>query len=1071
MGSELGIDFSNAIATNDTFNALSFEYIYNGSGVAVGDVNNDGLEDLFFGGNQVSSRLYLNEGGLRFKDITAAAGTATRQWVTGVSFIDINQDGLLDLFLAVAGRADVDDTRDLLFINKGIENGIPHFVESAHEYGIDDEGYGTMGAFFDYDKDGDPDLYLVTNALESFNRNNLRPKRILGEASSTDRLYRNNGNGTFTNVSKEAGILIEGYGLGVAICDLNMDTWPDVYVSNDFMSNDLVWINQKDGTFVNEAGRYLAHQTHNGMGVDIADFNNDMRPDIMVLDMLPPDHRRMKMITPGQNYDHFHLALQMGYQPQFMRNTLQLNRGMFSDSTVRFSEISFLAGVSSTDWSWAPLFADFDNDGLKDLFVANGYRKDVTDLDFIFFGLKGASPFGTAERRQQRFSDELEKLPPVKLSNHLFRNTGGLKFEDKTKEWGLDLPTFSNGAAYADLDNDGDLDIVVNNIDEEVVVYENNVMDTRHNPVTPHHITLRNTDLATFNQKLWVHTASGVQYFEDSPYRGFQSTVTRDIHVGLGNNDRIDSIRISWNDGSELLLRNIPADTLIHFSKQQARLSRISTKQVKPPVTFREIRMLNFTHHEKSPSDIKLTRTLLHELSQSGPCVATGDVNGDGLDDVFVGAEKGMRSQLFIQRATGVFEETTVPLDTLREVGASLFFDADNDGDMDLYVASSCPHSLEPPAPHVLLLNNGHGQFTPDMQLPSITISSTSITAADYDGDGDEDLFIAANLVAGRYPETPSSILLRNDNGKFVDVTTEKANALQKAGMISSAAWADINGDKMPDLVVTGEWMPLMIFINEAHGFTDQTASFGLEGTNGWWNCVRVTDLNGDGLPDLLAGNNGTNSFFRPSRENPVTLIARDFDGNGSIDPLITYFNGVEGERFLLHNRLVLIDQVPGFKRRFETFSKYASTPFSGAFRKEELEGRTERDVYTLASAMLINNKGKSFSLSALPDLVQISTVNDFITSDFNGDGHVDILTVGNSYKQETLFGQYDASLATLLLGDGRGNWTVSDNSTTNLLIDGDVRQVRLLRSSLGKIVLAARNNGRLSSYYITRNK
>lgn len=1069
LGPEVGIDFRNTIVTNDTFNALTFEYIYDGGGVAVGDFNNDGREDLFFGGNQVSSRLYLNEGDLKFRDVTDQSGVSTNRWVTGVSAIDINQDGLLDVFLAVAGRAGVDNTRDLLFINEGIENGVPRFREAAQEFGIDDDGFGTIAAFFDYDKDGDPDLYLVTNALETFNRNSLRPKRINGEASSTDRLYRNNGDGTFTNVSREAGILIEGYGLGVVVCDLNMDSWPDVYVSNDFMSNDLLWINQRDGTFKNQAAAYLEHQTHNGMGIDIADFNNDTRPDIIVVDMLPPDHKRMKMITPGQNYDHFHRAVQMGYEPQYMRNTLQLNRGMFADSTVRFSEIAFLSGVSSTDWSWAPLFADFDNDGFKDLFVANGYRKDVTDLDFIFSELKGASPFGTEERRQRRFNSELEKLRPVKLSNYIFRNTGTLQFDDKTVEWGLDVPSFSNGAAYADFDNDGDLDIVVNNIDQEVIIFENNAMARRSDGTQPpHYLKLRNEDPASFNQKIWAYAPSGVQYFETTPYRGFQSTVSHDTHIGLGMDDRVDSIRIVWPDRSEVIFTNIKADSTLVYSRRLASIRGRRIAPLQSPVQFDPVNVPDFVHREKSPSDMLRTRTLLHELSQSGPCLVVGDVNGDRLDDFFIGGEKGTRSRLFVQHPMGHFEDVALPLDTLREVGAAVFFDADGDGDLDLYAASSCANSFETPRAHVLLLNNGHGRFTIDKNLPSIEISSSCVVAADYDGDGDDDLFIAANFLPGKYPETPSSVLLRNDGGHFVDVTTNVGKSLQHAGMINSAVWADVNGDKRPDLVAAGEWTPLMIFVNEDTEFVNRTVEFGLDSTEGWWNCIRVADLNNDGFVDILAGNTGINSFFRPTRTNPVKVIAKDFDSNGSIDPLITYFNPIEGDRFLLHNRLVLISQVPGFKRRFETFAKYATTPFAAAFRQEELEGTIERNVYTLASVMLVNEQGKYFKVKELPELVQISTVNDFLVYDFNNDSHPDVMAVGNSYTNETLFGHYDASLGTVMLGDGRLNWTLLDNSLANLLIDGDVRQVKLLRTRQKPIVLVARNNGSLSAYSFT---
>lgn len=798
-GYDLGIDFRNTIVTNDTFNALSYEYIYNGSGVGVGDFNNDGREDVFFGGNQVSSRLYLNSGNLRFRDITREAGIYSDRWVTGVSVIDINEDGLSDVFLAVAGREGVDNTRDLLFINTGIKDGVPVFVERSSEYGIDDDGYGTMGAFLDYDKDGDNDLYLVTNALESFNRNNLRPKRTNGEAPDTDRLYRNNGDGTFTNVSREAGILIEGYGLGVVIADLNNDSWPDIYVSNDFMSNDLVWINQHNGTFRNHAADYLAHQTHNGMGVDIADFNNDARADIMVVDMLPPGHKRMKMMTPGQNYDHFHMALEMGYQPQYMRNTLQLNRGTFSDSTIRFSEVSFATGVSSTDWSWAPLFADLDNDGMKDLFIANGYRKDVTDLDFIFFGLKGASPFGTSERRQARFNAELEKLPEVKLTNYFFRNNGRLAFDDVTSAWGTGIPTFSNGAAYADFDNDGDIDLITNNIDQEVILYENNTVDDDGSD-RAHYIKLKSLDTAEWNQKVYVFADGREQYFELTPYRGFQSTVSAILHAGIGAAETVDSVIVRWMDGKELILRGLPVDTLITFSKRHAEASRRVARTQRKEIAFEPVHLLGYTHTEKSPSDIKHTRTLLHELSQSGPCVATGDVNGDGMDDVFIGGEKQNPGKLWIQSGGG-FRPSGLPTDSLREDGAALMFDADNDGDLDLYIASSCASALEDAAPHVLLLNDGKGNFTQTQNLPEITTSSHCVIAADYDNDGDNDLFVAGTLSPGRYPETPRSWLLRNDGGVFTDVTERVGASLKEAGMISDAVWVDINADGKPDLI------------------------------------------------------------------------------------------------------------------------------------------------------------------------------------------------------------------------------------------------------------------------------
>ncbi|MEJ1241676.1 VCBS repeat-containing protein [Chryseolinea sp. T2] len=1088
-GGALGIDFQNTIITTDSFNALTYEYIYNGSGVGVGDFNNDGLEDLFFGGNQVSSRLYLNEGKLKFRDVSKQAGITTDRWVTGVSVIDINQDGLLDVFLAVAGRAGVDNTRDLLFVNKGIKDGVPEFVESARSFGLDDDGYGTMGAFLDYDKDGDPDLYLVTNALESFNRNNLRPKRINGEASSTDRLYRNNGDGTFINISRDAGILIEGYGLGVGICDLNNDSWPDVYVANDFMSNDLIWINQHNGTFKNMAADYLSHQTHNGMGVDIADFNNDARSDIIVVDMLPPGHKRMKMMTPGQNYDHFHMAMDMGYQPQYMRNTLQMNRGMFSDSTIRFSEVAFEAGISSTDWSWAPLLIDLDNDGRKDLFIANGYRKDVTDLDFIFFGLKGASPFGTAERRQSHFNAELEKLPEVKLNNYVFRNKGRLAFDDVTKEWGTDLPTFSNGAAYADFDNDGDVDLVTNNIDQEVILYENNTTakykDAEHKYAGAHYLKLKSLDTAEWNQKIRIYTHDSVQYFEVTPYRGFQSSVSPIVHAGLGGVEKVDSISIIWIDGKELVLRDVPADTLITFSKRDAmakndglskgddrlnsnaKVENVSSAR-RSAIWFEQVKLLAYTHEEKSPSDIKLTRTLLHELSQSGPCVAVGDVNGDKFDDLFIGGEKGVAGKLFLY-SPGGFKQTPLPIDSSREDGAAVMFDADNDGDVDLYVASSCASSQDDPAPHQLFINNGSGKFAKAMNLPLITTSSECVIAADYDIDGDTDLFVAGSLSPRKYPESPRSILLRNDGGVFSDVTDAIGADLAQAGMISDAVWIDVNGDKKTDLVTAGEWAPISVFINDGSRFLNKTSGFGLDSSNGWWNCLRIGDFNSDGFPDLLAGNTGTNSFFHPSREYPVTIVAKDFDGNGSVDPIINYYNPVEQDRFILHNRLVLIDQVPGFKRRFETFGKYATTSFANAFREEELAGVEPRYAYTLSTCVLMNDGGKKFRMQPLPEEAQLSTVNDFLISELNNDGHSDVIAVGNSYNQETLFGRYDASLGTIMFGDGKGNWRIVDNSNTNFKADGAVNAIRLLQGKETYIALI-RNDGPVTMYRLVND-
>ncbi|HTE33629.1 MAG TPA: VCBS repeat-containing protein, partial [Chryseolinea sp.] len=915
-------------------------------------------------------------------------------------------------------------------------------------------------AFFDYDKDGDLDMYLVNNWLEKFNRNNLRPKRILGEAESTDRLYRNNGNNTFTNVSNEAGITIEGYGLGVVVCDINQDTWPDVYVSNDFMSNDLIWVNQKDGTFRNVAREYLKHQTHNGMGIDIADFNNDALPDIIEVDMLPPDHKRQKLMTAGQNYDHFNMSLQLGYEPQYMRNTLQLNRGMNNDSSILFSEIAFMAGVAKTDWSWAPLFADFDNDGCKDIFIGNGYRKDVTNLDFVFFGM-GDSPFGTPESRMKKYSALLNDLEEVKTTNHVFRNTGSLTFEDKTKAWGVELPTYSNGAAYGDFDNDGDLDLVTNNIDQEVILYENRLNSFKNKN---HFISIQPEGNEGVNQKIYVYADGKIQFQELTPYRGFQSTVTSYAHFGLGQSENVDSVMIEWPDGQRASYTNLKSDTVLIFSKSRATHHIEPLKPGEPPI-LKQISPAIYNHHEKIESDIKITRTLLHELSRFGPCVAVGDVNGDRRDDFFIGGEIDSPSQLFVQQADGSFKNVSLSNDIAREDGGAVFFDADKDGDSDLYIGGACPSSNKEASIHELYFNDGKGNLTLSPSLPEIRTSVSCVVAADYDIDGDLDLFVGGRIKPNEYPLAPRSYILRNDNGKFTDITAQLNADLQNPGLISSAVWADVNNDARPDLILAGEWMPLRVFKNSGNAFPEITKEMGLEKSNGWWNCLTAGDLNHDGFIDIVAGNTGRNSYFQPTLAEPVQIVAKDFDKNGSIDPVVTYYNNSEKDRFVVHNRLVIIDQIPSIKKKFETFKQFATSPFDKIFTADELKDAYVGNAYSLASVILVNDQGKAFVKVELPEIAQLSTVNDILIDDINKDDHADVILVGNNYAQETLFGRYDASIGTVLLGDSKLHWKQYEPRSNKFIADGDAKHIRLLHSSKGKIYLIANNNGPLEFY------
>jgi hypothetical protein len=728
------------------------------------------------------------------------------------------------------------------------------------------------------------------------------------------------------------------------------------------------------------------------------------------------------------------------------------------DGRLLFSDVAFLAGVAKTDWSWAPLFADFDNDGWKDIFIGNGYRKDVTNLDFIFFSMEG-SPFGTPEARRKKYLAELERLEPVQTSNRIYRNTGTLIFEDKTDDWGIQLPTYSNGAAYTDFDNDGDLDLVTNNIDQEVILYENG-LNTRKEK--NHFIRLVPKDHGSLNEKINVYTQGRCQYQDRTPFRGFQSTVASYAHFGVGQSTMIDSVIVEWQDHTVAKYSSIKSDTILAFSKSDS--SKVPAPREEAPV-FQKFDLAVFRHHETSPPDLNVTRTLLHDLTRSGPCLASGDVNGDHLDDFFVGGEVGNASRIFMQQPGGTFRSTRFTPDSTREDGGALFFDADQDGDLDLYVAGACPSAREPAAVHQLFLNNGKGSFSPSSALPEIITSGSCVEPADYDGDGDLDLFVGGRLKPDFYPNPPRSYVLRNDHGKFTDVTTRLNPALETPGLVSSAVWTDVDNDKKPDLIIAGEWMPIRIFKNEGEKFTEITDRVGLENTNGWWNCLKAADLNNDGYVEIIAGNTGKNSYFQPTLKEPVQIIANDFDKNGSIDPIITYYNPVEQDRFIVHNRLVLTDQIPSMKRRFETFTQYATTPFRKAFNKAELEGIYVGNAYELASVILVNKEGKKFEIVELPEIAQVYTINDFVVEDVNRDGFADIIAIGNTYCQETLFGRYDASLGTILLGNGNLTWKEWPPNKSGLVIDGDARHILTLETSGGQVIVIGNNDDWLTFY------
>lgn len=1063
---QTGVDFVNELIIDDSLNIMEFDYLYNGGGVAIGDFNNDTLPDIFFTGNKVSCRLYLNEGSMKFKDVTDAAGISTTQWAEGVTLVDLDNNGLLDIYVSTSSGNDGSPNANLLFMNNGTnDNGIPSFTEKASEYGINDQGYNTQAAFFDYDKDGDLDLYVLSNALETFNRNTTRPRQTTGKGNSTDKLYRNNGNGTFTNVSAEAGILIEGYGLGIVVTDINKDSWPDVYLANDFVTNDLLYINNGDGTFTNSISKMMKHQSHNGMGVDAADYNNDALVDIVVLDMMPDNNLRQKsMMIPFSNYDRFTLNLDMGYEPQYVRNTLQLNNGNGS-----FSEIGQLAGIYKTDWSWAPLLADFDNDGLKDLFVTNGYGKDITDLDYIVYS-NSIRAFGTEEAKKRQLREEIEKLVEVKIPNYMFKNNGDLTFSDKTIEWGFEQPSLSNGVAFADLDNDGDLDLVTNNLNAAAFVYQNN---TNRLLATEKNANFLKIDLngdslnlqGLGSKIILKYNNEGEtekQYYEHYLTRGYKSFVGHTIHFGLGSVANIDTLKITWPDGRYQRLTNIKANQLLTLEYENSKPATNVPGKVAEPV-FAEVsdtKAIEYKHQAVDFVDFKIQRLLPHKHSENGPGIAVGDVNGDGSDDFYIGGSPGFPGKLFVQQGDGTFSSKTLAAKSIHDDMGSLFFDADNDGDLDLYIVSG---GSRHEAGHEsyrdrFYRNDGKGNFSLDSEaIPEILTSGSVVTAADYDQDGDLDLFVGGRLVPWQYPLPAKSYILRNEGGKFEDVTKEVCPEMEKFGLVTSAIWTDFNRDNQLDLLVAGEWMPITALKQQrssdgAISFENVTASAGLANTSGWWNSIASGDFDNDGDMDYVAGNLGLNSKYKASEAEPVSVYVKDFDNNGSIDPIMFYYN--QGKKYPVHSRNMLLSQVIYMRNRFPRYSDYGKTSFETFFREGELDNAYVLKSKEFSSSYIENLGNGQFELRDLPIEVQFSPTCGIVSEDFNKDGHQDLLMVGNSYATEMATGRYDASIGSYLTGDGKGNFKPVPSRKSGFFVEGDTKAMAKLTGGNGETLI-----------------
>ena len=1076
-----GLDFINTITEREEFNILTEEYIYNGGGIAVADFNNDQLQDLYFTGNQVENKLYLNQGELTFKDVTNVADVAgNNQWCSGVTVVDINQDGWMDIYVSSTIDKDPEKRRNLLYINQGLNSdGIPVFKELAKSYGLDDAGNSTQATFFDYDKDGDLDVYLLTNVIDTKIPGNYRPKIKDGSALNNDRLYRNNGDNTFTNVSKEAGILIEGFGLGVTIADINLDSWPDIYVTNDYISNDLLYINNQDGTFTNQIKKYIKHQSHSAMGNDVVDINNDGLVDIFALDMLPETNERKKQMLGGNKYINYIQNVRYGYEFQVVRNTLQLNNGIGPDGHPTFSEVGQFANLYQTDWSWTPLISDFDNDGLRDIIVTNGFPKDVTDKDFTLYQ---AGPAGNVASKM--FLQD--SIPVVKISNYAFKNNGDLDFKDVTKEWGLSIPSFSNGAIYSDLDNDGDLDIVCNNINEHPFLFENKTSDAK-NLKNHHYLRLKfegnKPNLAGIGTKVMLYSKGAKMYYENVPTRGYLSSVEPFAHFGVGEAETVDSLLVQWPDGKEQFLQNVATNQVLTLKQDDAvktnnpaERMHLFTSSEKILKSANADKNIQFKHQEEDKIDFNLQRTIPHKYSQMGPSIAVGDVNADGLEDFIVSGSVDNSASLFLQNKEGKFSNA-IPVytdadDVKKEDLGMLLFDADNDQDLDLYICSGGFEHFVDAAEFQdrLYLNNGKGQFTKaENAIPQSFVSTAAIKAADYDGDGLLDLFVGGKVKPGQYPMPVSSKILHNEGGKFVDVSARICPDLTDLGMVSDALWTDFNNDKQIDLLLVGEWMTPTFFQNNDGKFENVTEKTGLTGEKGWWNSITGADFDQDGDIDYIAGNLGLNTSYKANQDQPIQVVAKDFDNSNSIDPVISlYLKNEEGNyaSYPVHSRSDLIAQMQHMRKKFPRFSKYGKTTSDGIFSEEELKGALVMQATQFASCYYENLGDGTFAMKKLPLQAQLGPVYGMLPYDIDEDGFLDILMVGNSYATEVFTGKYDALIGLVLKGNGKGEFTPLQTDKSGFFVDGDAKAlVNMYDANNKNIILASQNRDKLLSF------
>lgn len=1047
-----GILFSNNLKETALANILTYQYFYNGGGVAVGDVNNDGLMDLFFTGNMTSNKLYLNKGDLKFQDITLATGTAGREehWTTGAVMVDINGDGLMDIYVCYSGNLPSDARRNQLFVNQGIdEQGIPYFEEMAKAYGIDDPGYSTSALFFDYDLDGDLDLMLLQHNPELYSNldeSNFRKRLQEHSPDMCSKLFKNN-DGIFEDVTLEAGLSGTplSYGLGGNVADVNGDGYPDIYIANDYSAPDYLYINNGNGTFSDRINEQIGHTSLYTMGMDIADFNNDGLLDIFTLDMLPEDNRRQKLLFSPENYDHFDLFVKVGLHHQYMRNMLQMNNG---DGT--FSEVGQLVGVSNTDWSWAPLFADFNNSGNKDLFVSNGFLKDLTNLDFIN---NRKEYLQNQNVTQAGLMELINTMPATPLQNYLFENKGDLNFANKATEWGLDAISNSNGAVYVDLDNDGDLELVVNNINQPAFIYKNNSRETQQTNYLQVELIGKDNNSMGLGAKIYIYADGHLQLQDQNPYRGYQGNVSPVLHFGLGGWDSLDSLVILWPGGFSETIYNPKSNQRLVLLQTNALPIDIEDEKRSPLWTSLSSTEL-LTHYNTTYNDFKRQPQLMENLSSKGPVMIKADVNGDGLEDIFLGGGLGKAGKIFLQNQNGDFNELPEAFTSYNLAAVDVhatFLDANLNGHMDLYIVRGGYHQYQGNDKLLkdeLYLNDGTGKFSlsPAGSLPDHFHSGSVAVTLDINKNGRSDLFIGGTYVPGRFPESEDSYILMNQgDGSFKIVDSIDWPVLSQLQRVNDAIAMDLNENGYSELVIASDWAPIQIFSIVDSKLENQTDKYFEKNYNGLWKSLLISDLNGDGQIELIVGNHGLNSQYRASRAEPMQMHFADFDQNGSIDPLLSYY--IYGERHPYLSRDELTAQIYRKKALFPTYASYADTRVEDILTTEELEKADKLEVNTLETMMFTLKDGK-FKDTALPRQVQIAPVKTIIALP-GQNGNKDVFFAGNSTHSRMKIGKIDANHGVLIKGGKDLIFTYIPQYLSGFQIKGDVNTTLLINESL----------------------